>query len=231
MPSFTCQTCGSDFELSSSVLERFPNWTPKACMGCKSTSGGSRKRSRGKSSSRGDGGAGEQSAAGLKPPREALGEQEPEPALLKVLETCTAGPQDGLFTDGSASPNPGPGGWGVVWVEDGVVRAQAKGRSPDTTNNRMELQALIEAYRLVAPGQAVRIHSDSDLCVKTITQWAAGWEKRGWRRKAGPIKNLDLVQELHGLASAHPEVELVWLRAHVGARWNEYADALASAGS
>ena len=70
--------------------------------------------------------------------------------------------------------------------------------------------------------------SDSELCVKTINEWAAGWEARGWRRKTGPIKNLELVQELYRLARAHPKVKLQWIRAHDGSRWNEYVDALAN---
>ena len=100
---------------------------------------------------------------------------------------------------------------------------------PDTTNNRMELVALIEAFRMVPEGRELTVYSDSDLCVKTVTQWAAGWEKRGWKRKGGPIKNLDLVQELFGLSRKRPELALEWVPGHSGWRWNEYADSLASA--
>jgi ribonuclease HI len=73
------------------------------------------------------------------------------------------------------------------------------------------------------------IYSDSQICVNTVNQWAAAWQRRGWKRKGGPIKNLELVQELYALAQAHPRVELRWIRAHQGNRWNEYADALATA--
>lgn len=147
----------------------------------------------------------------------------------EVLARYTGGPKSGVFTDGSCEGNPGPGGWGFVWVEDDRVVAEEKGADPETTNNRMELTALIAAYRTLPEDCALTIYSDSQLCVKTVNEWAAGWEKRGWKRKTGPIKNLELVQELYDLANRHPQVELAWIRAHDGSRWNEYADALATA--
>lgn len=146
----------------------------------------------------------------------------------QVLRKHHSGPTTGVFTDGSCEGNPGPGGWGFVWVEENEIIKQGNGRDPQTTNNRMELQALIEAYRILPRDCHVVVYSDSQLCVKTINEWAAGWEKRGWKRKTGPIKNLELVQELYALANQHPEVELRWIKAHDGSRWNEYADALAS---
>ncbi len=146
----------------------------------------------------------------------------------EVLGRHTAGPKTGVFTDGSCEGNPGPGGWGFVWVEDDVVRAQGSGTAAATTNNRMELTALIEAYKALPPDADVTVFSDSELCVKTVNEWAAGWEARGWRRKTGPIKNLELVQELYRLAKARPKAKLRWIRAHDGSRWNEYADALAN---
>ena len=146
----------------------------------------------------------------------------------EVLRRYTGGPKNGVFTDGSCEGNPGPGGWGYVWVEDDEIVAQDSGTDPDTTNNRMELTALIEAYKKLPTDAEVTIHSDSQLCVKTVNEWAAGWEKRGWRRKSGPIANLALVKELYALAQSHPRVTLQWIKAHDGTRWNEYADALAS---
>ena len=146
----------------------------------------------------------------------------------EVLAKYTGGPQDGVFTDGSCEPNPGPGGWGWVWVEAGEIVGQGNGRDPDTTNNRMELMALIEAYEALPADAAVTVYSDSQLCVNTINEWAAGWEKRGWKRKSGEIKNLDLVKRLYALAGARPTVKLSWIKAHDGSKWNEYADALAS---
>lgn len=196
MPSFTCATCGSTFQLSAAVLDRYPGWTPSKCRSC---------RDGAKSTSRGAG-------SGRKP--------TPAPTNL----------DSGVFTDGSAEPNPGVGGWGVVWVRDGKVVAERSGGEPDTTNNRMELRALIEAYRLVPEGTPVTVWSDSNLVVRTVNEWAAGWERRGWKRSSGPVQNLDLVQELYGIARSRPEVTVAWIKAHVGHEWNEYADRLAARG-
>lgn len=146
----------------------------------------------------------------------------------QVLERATRGPTTGVFTDGSCEGNPGPGGWAFAWVEDDRIVAEDYGFEPDTTNNRMELRALIEAYRLLPLDARITVYSDSELCVRTVNEWAPGWEQRGWRRKGGPIKNLALVQELYELKKAHGSVELRWIRAHSGSRWNEYVDALAS---
>ena len=138
------------------------------------------------------------------------------------------GPKTGMFTDGSCEGNPGPGGWAFVFVEDDRIVAEKHGREPDTTNNRMELRALIEAYRYLPEGERTTVYSDSELCVKTMNEWALQWEQRGWRRKGGAIKNLELVQELYALVNSHTGVELRWIRAHSGSRWNEYVDSLAS---
>jgi ribonuclease HI len=146
----------------------------------------------------------------------------------EVLATQFGGPDTGVFTDGSCDPNPGRGGWGWVWVEDGEILDKGHGRDPSTTNNRMELQALIEAFKTLPGDRELTAYSDSQLCVNTINVWARGWEERGWKRKGGPIKNLELVQELYALAQAKPRIVLQWIRAHEGTRWNEYADALAA---
>jgi ribonuclease HI len=146
----------------------------------------------------------------------------------EVLERYSGGPKSGVFTDGSCDGNPGPGGWGFVWVEDDRIVAAQHGAAPETTNNRMELAALIAAYRALPDDCSVTVYSDSQLCVKTVNEWAEGWERRGWRRKTGPIANLEQVQELYALAKRHPNVTLAWIKAHDGSRWNEYADALAS---
>jgi ribonuclease HI len=146
----------------------------------------------------------------------------------EVLARFSGGPNTGIFTDGSCDPNPGRGGWGFVWVEDGEIIAEGHGLDPDTTNNRMELIALVEAYERLPADGLFTIYSDSQLCVNTINQWAASWEKRGWKRKTGPIKNLDLVQRLWALSKEKTGITLTWIKAHDGTRWNEYADALAS---
>lgn len=137
-------------------------------------------------------------------------------------------PQTGVFTDGGCVPNPGPGGWGAVYVVDGDIVAENHGHDPDTTNNRMELTALIEGARLVPAGTAATVFSDSNLAVRTINEWAAGWEKRGWKRKTGPVENVDLVRRAYGVYRKRPELDLRWIKAHVGFTWNEYADRLAN---
>ena len=93
----------------------------------------------------------------------------------------------------------------------------------------MELRALIEGIKLVPVGTPATVWSDSNLSVRTVNEWAAGWQRRGWKRKTGPVENLDLVKELFELAQSRPEVTIRWIKAHVGHRWNEYADGLANA--
>ncbi len=139
-------------------------------------------------------------------------------------------PESGVFTDGSAVPNPGPGGWGAVYVVHGAIVAEACGYGGETTNNRMELMALVRAVDLVPDGEEVMVYSDSNLAVRTINEWAAGWERRGWKRKTGPVENLDLVKEAYRAYKDRPELSLVWIKAHVGFTWNEYADELANRG-
>lgn len=148
--------------------------------------------------------------------------------VAEVLAKYTAGPVDGVFTDGAADPNPGPGGWGAVYVLGDAVVAERWGHEPHTTNNRMELAALIAGCALVPDGTPAVLYTDSQLCVSTITEWAKTWKARGWKRKGGDIKNLELVQELYAIIQRRPELELRWIAAHAGNRWNEYADALAT---
>jgi ribonuclease HI len=93
----------------------------------------------------------------------------------------------------------------------------------------MELAAIIAGLELVRPGEPVDVYSDSRLVVQTLVSWAAGWERRGWRREGGPVSNLDLVQRAYALARARPGARIRWVRAHDGTRWNEYVDALATA--
>jgi ribonuclease HI len=93
----------------------------------------------------------------------------------------------------------------------------------------MELTAMAEGLLLLEPHEAVDVYSDSRLVVQTVTEWAAGWERRGWRRSGGEVQNLDLVQRAYALAKERPLARIQWIRAHDGSRWNEYADALATA--
>ena len=147
----------------------------------------------------------------------------------EVVASFSEGPVSGVFTDGSCSGNPGPGGWGAVRVRDGEILAERHGSEPDTTNNRMELAAMIAGLELIDPDEAEDVYSDSSLVVQTLNEWAEGWARRGWKRKTGPVRNLDLVQRAYALARARPRARIRWIRAHDGARWNEYADALATA--
>jgi len=149
---------------------------------------------------------------------------------LKTQEAPQTDPTSGVFTDGSAVPNPGEGGWGAVYVIDGEIVAQSYGYGGHTTNNRMELTALIKAVDLVPQGTPATVYSDSNLAVRTINEWAAGWEKRGWKRKSGPVENVDLVKQAYKAYRMRPELSLVWIKAHVGFTWNEYADQLANRG-
>lgn len=226
MPEFKCVVCQSPFSIADAVMERFPGWQPRYCRDHK---GG--KKGNADSKPRGS-----RQAPTRLPPGHAAGSRGGSPreenlTVAEVLQRYTAGPADGVFTDGGCTPNPGPGGWGVVWVAGGEIIAQRHGQAADTTNNRMELTALIEALRMLPEDAGVTVHSDSQICVKTVNEWAAGWERRGWKRKAGPIKNLELVQELYALKQSRPNVRLQWIAAHSGNRWNEYADSLASAWS
>lgn len=205
-----CSECGTSFDVPDSLRERFPGWTPSRCRTCHRSGRSAPPSARGSSNGR------------RRAARETL-----TPA--QVLETFTEGPLTGVFTDGSADPNPGPGGWGAVYVRDDQIVDEAHGFDPDTTNNRMELTALIAGFDLVPPGQRATVYSDSDYCVKMINEWADGWARNNWRRKSGPVKNLDLVKALYERARARPELTLRWIKAHDGSRWNEYADALSVA--
>lgn len=127
-----------------------------------------------------------------------------------------------LWTDGSANPNPGPGGFSVIEVLDGSAKPVALGRDKDTTNIRMEGSALIAAIKY-AGDEPCEIHSDSEFWINVLTKWAAGWRANGWKKKTGPIKNLDLVKELYELYISH-DAKLVWEKGHSGIELNEMAD-------
>lgn len=123
-----------------------------------------------------------------------------------------------LWTDGSASPNPGPGGFAVI--ENGVP--VALGSEAESSNIRMEGCALIAAMEMLA-GENGEIVTDSEFWINVLTKWAPGWEKNGWKKSKGEIKNLDLVRELYELYCKYP-IKLVWIRGHVGTELNEMAD-------
>lgn len=124
-----------------------------------------------------------------------------------------------IFTDGSASPNPGPGGYAAIEKGKPVCLGSEEG---DTTNIRMEGRALIAAMKYLN-GEEAEIHTDSEFWINVITKWAPGWEAKGWTKKGGEIKNLDLVKEACELYHTS-KVKLVWVRGHVGHEGNELAD-------
>ena len=136
-----------------------------------------------------------------------------------------------VFCDGAAKGNPGPGGWGVVVATpDGEV-VELGGRSPHTTNNRMELTAAIEALAWVQPREGrVDIYTDSTYVIKGIREWIHNWRRRGWKTMEGtPVSNQELWQQLDALASARGRGQLTWhyVRGHVGTPGNERVDAIA----
>jgi len=148
----------------------------------------------------------------------------------EVMASFHDGPQTGVFTDGASEGNPGPGGWGAVLVVDGQVVAEDYGSEAHTTNNRMELRAMIAGLEMLPPGTPADVYTDSQLIVNILTKWAPGWKQNGWKKKSpGPIANLELVQKAYEMSRARPDAHIRWIKAHSGNRWNEYADSLATA--
>ncbi len=138
-------------------------------------------------------------------------------------------PQVTIYTDGGADPNPGPGGWAAILLEEAGGRGkELSGGEPFTTNNRMELTAAIRALEALKVRCRVRLLTDSQYLRRGVTEWLPGWVARGFRRKEGALQNEDLWRRLAELAAAH-EVRWDWVRGHSGNRHNERADRLATA--
>ncbi|MEM7229301.1 MAG: ribonuclease HI [Planctomycetota bacterium] len=133
-----------------------------------------------------------------------------------------------LFTDGACSGNPGPGGWAAILRHgDTGTERELTGGSKDTTNNRMELTAVIEGLEALDDRCAVDLYSDSEYVVKGLTEWMAGWKKRGWKKSdKKPVLNLDLWQHLDRLKDRH-QLSCHWVRGHNDHAENERADRLA----
>jgi ribonuclease HI len=125
------------------------------------------------------------------------------------------------YTDGSASPNPGPGGFAVICDGKPVVLGSEPGGG-ETTNIRMEGFAIMAALKDAA-GEACTIHTDSEFWINVITKWSLTWEANGWRKKGGEIKNLDIVREICPLYR-NSQAKLVWVRGHNNDPGNELAD-------
>ncbi|MEE3626749.1 ribonuclease HI [Nitrospirillum sp. BR 11752] len=140
-----------------------------------------------------------------------------------------ASPRVEIFTDGACSGNPGPGGWGAILRWNGTER-ELKGGEPDTTNNRMELMAAIQALETLKRPVKVDLHTDSQYLRDGITKWIHGWRAKGWlTADKKPVKNVDLWQRLSAQADRH-EVVFHWVRGHAGHPENERADQLAREG-
>jgi ribonuclease HI len=136
-----------------------------------------------------------------------------------------------IYTDGACKGNPGPGGWGAMLTTDGNVK-ELFGGELATTNNRMEMMAVIEALSALKRPCRVTLHVDSQYVLKGMTEWIRGWKARGWRTAAKePVKNVDLWQKLDALVtgSGH-SIEWIWVRGHDGDPGNERADVLANKG-
>jgi ribonuclease HI len=134
-----------------------------------------------------------------------------------------------IHTDGACSGNPGPGGWGAILEFDGRVK-ELSGGAPDTTNNRMELTAAIEALSKLKRACRVELHTDSQYLRNGVTKWIHGWKRNGWRTAdKKPVKNADLWRRLDELIADH-RVEWRWVKGHAGHDANERADKLARDG-
>jgi ribonuclease HI len=134
-----------------------------------------------------------------------------------------------IYTDGACSGNPGPGGWGAI-LRHNENEKELFGYDPATTNNRMEMMAVIEALRSLKRPTPVRIHTDSQYVQKGMTEWIHGWKRRGWKTAGkDPVKNEDLWRTLDTLAAGH-QVEWLWVKGHAGHPENERADELARRG-
>ena len=151
---------------------------------------------------------------------------------MKRAASAAAGTQGktiNIYTDGACKGNPGPGGWGAILEYDGKEK-ELFGGEPTTTNNRMELTAVIEALGALRRPCTVVLHTDSQYVQKGITEWINGWKARGWKTAAKePVKNADLWRKLDEVVRTH-RIRWVWVKGHSGHDGNERADALANKG-
>lgn len=134
-----------------------------------------------------------------------------------------------MWTDGACKGNPGPGGWGA-WMRSGGHERELCGGESETTNNRMELMAVIQGLRALNKSCEVTVHVDSSYVMNGMTKWIAGWKRNGWRTGAKkPVKNVELWQELEAEVARHT-VRWQWVKGHSGDPGNERADDLANRG-
>lgn len=134
-----------------------------------------------------------------------------------------------IWTDGACKGNPGPGGWGAL-LKFGHVEKTLHGGEPQTTNNRMEMMAVIEALRILKRPCQVVLHVDSQYVMKGMTEWIHSWKTRGWRTAdKKPVKNADLWQQMDEQVQRH-QIDWIWVKGHNGDPGNERADLLANRG-
>ncbi len=134
-------------------------------------------------------------------------------------------PRVTIYTDGACRGNPGPGGWGAL-LRYGRHEREISGGEKETTNNRMELRAALEALRVLTEPCDVTLFTDSEYLKKGITEWLPNWKRRNWRRKGGKLANVDLWKKLDDEISRH-RIHWRWVRGHAGNVYNERADRLA----
>ncbi|MBP1693828.1 MAG: rnhA [Chloroflexi bacterium] len=134
-------------------------------------------------------------------------------------------PRVRIYTDGACDPNPGPGGWAVLMHYKGHEKILTGGE-PDTTNNRMELTAAVMALQALKDPCQVELYTDSEYLQRGITEWLAGWKRRGWRRKDGALANADLWQSLDQAMQPH-QIKWHWVKGHADDRDNQRVDWLA----
>ena len=131
-----------------------------------------------------------------------------------------------IYTDGSCLKNPGNGGWAAIINEDGDIK-RVSGSEKNTTNNRMELMAPLNALKGMSPNKEIEIYTDSQYVKLGITDWIHKWIKNNWQTsKKEPVKNKDLWMELYDLTKSH-EIKWIWVKAHAGNKLNEEVDLLA----
>ncbi len=148
----------------------------------------------------------------------------PRPLLLKTMTESVI-----IYTDGACRGNPGPGGWGVVLSYSGTTK-ELYGGEYQTTNNRMELLAVINALESLTRPCVVELHSDSKYVLQGITEWLENWKKRGWKTaNKSAVKNEDLWRRLDAARESH-QIEWNWVKGHSGNTGNDRADQLANLG-
>ena len=130
-----------------------------------------------------------------------------------------------IYSDGSCDPNPGPGGWAAI-ILDGKDKKILKGYAAESTNNRMELTAALEALKQVDASKSIKIYTDSQYLQKGVEEWLANWRTRNWKRKSGVLANIDMWKEISEEIT-HRKITWCWIKGHAGNPYNEQVDRIA----